>query len=103
MRIDYQHQEWLGGAVNFSVLKQGEQAGGYKIYPQFGWSDVVGSTSFNLSIDDEVLRELFNNKDFHARHAFPRHRPRRHQRSSLQRHLRALATGAAGQLRLQWR
>lgn len=62
--IDYQHQEWFQGAINFPVLKQNEESGGYKIYPQFGWSDVVGSTNFNMSIEDEVLRELFNNKDF---------------------------------------
>ena len=62
--IDYQHQEWFQGAINFPVLKQNEEAGGYKIYPQFGWSDVVGTTNFNLSIEDPVLNELFNNKDF---------------------------------------
>ena len=62
--LDYQHQEWLGGPINFPVLKQGEQAGGYKLYLQKGWSDTAGTVNFNMSIDDPVLRELFNNKDF---------------------------------------
>jgi len=62
--IDYQHQEWFQGAINYPVLKQNEESGGYKIYPMFGWCDVIGTTNFNMSIDDAVLKELFNNKDF---------------------------------------
>ena len=62
--LDYQHQEWFQGSINYPVLKQNEQKGNYKIYPQFGWCDVVGSIVFNMSIDDPVLRKLFNNKDF---------------------------------------
>lgn len=62
--IDYQHQEWFQGAINFPVLKQNEASGDYTIYPQIGWSDVIGTTGFNMSIEDEVLRDLFRNKDF---------------------------------------
>ncbi|NLF14200.1 MAG: ABC transporter substrate-binding protein [Anaerolineaceae bacterium] len=62
--IDYQHQEWFLGAVNYPVLKQNEDRGGYKIYPMGGWCDTIGTTCFNMSIDDQVLRDLFRNKDF---------------------------------------
>jgi peptide/nickel transport system substrate-binding protein len=61
---DYQDPYTLGYITNYPVLKQNEATGGYRILPQYGWSDVLGTITFNMSIDDPVLRELFNNKDF---------------------------------------
>ena len=61
---DYMNPYTLGYLTNYPVLKQNEESGGYRVLPQFGWSDVLGVITFNMSIDDPVLRELFNNKDF---------------------------------------
>ena len=61
---DYIHPYNLGFDANFPVIKQNEASGGYRVIPQFGWSNVFGVVTFNMSIQDEVLRELFNNKDF---------------------------------------
>ena len=61
---DYMNPYTLGYLTNFPILKQNEASGGYRVLPQFGWSDVLGVISFNMSIDDPVLHELFNNKDF---------------------------------------
>lgn len=61
---DYMNPYTLGYLTNYPVLKQNEESGGYRVLPQFGWSDVLGVITFNMSIDDDVLRELFNNKDF---------------------------------------
>ena len=61
---DYLESYTLGYITNYPVLKQNEQNGGYRILPQFGWSDNIGAISFNLSSEDPVLRELFNNQDF---------------------------------------
>ncbi len=61
---DYMNPYTLGYLTNYPVLKQNEATGGYRVLPQFGWSDVLGVVTFNMSIDDEVLRDLFRNKDF---------------------------------------
>ena len=61
---DYMNPYTLGYATNYPVLKQNEDRGGYRLYPQFGWSDVLGVITFNMSIDDPVLRELFRDKEF---------------------------------------
>ena len=61
---DYMDPYSLGYITNYPVLKQTETQGLYRILPQYGWSDVLGTITFNMSIDDPVLRELFNNKDF---------------------------------------
>jgi len=61
---DYLDPYTLGYLTNYPVLKQNEASGGYRVLPQFGWSDVLGVVTFNMSIDDPVLRELFNNKEF---------------------------------------
>ncbi len=61
---DYMNPYTLGYLTNYPVLKQNEATGGYRVLPQFGWSDVLGVVTFNMSIDDEGLRDLFRNKDF---------------------------------------
>ncbi len=61
---DYLESYSLGFITNYPILKQTEAEGKYRILPVYGWSDVFGIVTFNMSIDDEVLRELFNNKDF---------------------------------------
>jgi peptide/nickel transport system substrate-binding protein len=61
---DVMHAHNVGYLTNYPLLKQNEQSGGYRILPLYGWSDVVGIIAFNMSTDDPVLRELFNNQDF---------------------------------------
>ena len=61
---DYMNPYTLGYLTNYPVLKQNEATGGYRVLPQFGWSDVLGVVTFNMSIEDETLRDLFRNKDF---------------------------------------
>ena len=61
---DYLESYSLGFLTNYPVLKQNEATGGYRIIPTLGWSDGFGVITFNMSTEDEVLRELFNNKDF---------------------------------------
>ncbi len=63
-QTDYMNPYTLGYLTNYPVLKQNEESGGYRVLPQFGWSDVLGVVTFNMSIDDDVLRELFRNKEF---------------------------------------
>ena len=62
--LDFMHAGPLGYATSFTVLKQNEQRGNYRLVRMRGWADNFGTTSFNMSIDDPVWRELFNNKDF---------------------------------------
>ena len=61
---DYIHPYNLGFDTNFPVIKQNEASGGYRTVPQYGWSNTFGVITFNMSIEDDVLRELFNNLDF---------------------------------------
>ena len=62
--IDVMDNWWANGSVNYPLLKQNEEAGGYKLVPTSGWDDDVATIGFNMSIEDAVLSELFNNKDF---------------------------------------
>ena len=63
-QTDYMNPYTLGYLTNYPVLKQNEESGGYRVLPQFGWSDVLGVVTFNMSTEDDVLRELFRNKEF---------------------------------------
>ena len=62
--IDVMDNWWANGSVSYPLLKQSEEAGGYKLVPTQGWDDDVATVGFNMSTKDAVLSELFNNKDF---------------------------------------
>ena len=62
--LDFTGNEWFSGTINYPLLKQNEEAGGYKLVPTQGWDDDVATVGFNMSTKDAVLSELFNNKDF---------------------------------------
>ncbi len=60
---DFQHRR-VGSLANFTVAKEGEAKGGYKVYFYRSPGTTYGSIYFNYSHSDPFYRQLFNERNF---------------------------------------
>ena len=54
----------LGGVANYSVMKNGESDGGYRLVPAMSALEYPGTIYFNFAHQDSTRRELYENIDF---------------------------------------
>jgi peptide/nickel transport system substrate-binding protein len=62
--FDYAHGDEIDAAVNYAFLKENEADGNFVIAPTIGQAVTLGVITINYSIEDDVLRDLFNSLDF---------------------------------------
>jgi peptide/nickel transport system substrate-binding protein len=60
---DFQHRR-VGSLQNFTTAKENERKGDYRVYYYLSPGTTYGSIFFNYHHSDEILRELFRQKDF---------------------------------------
>ncbi len=62
--VDYINGVDVDASGNFTLLKENEEKGDYRLARSIGWCDVYGAVFFNFSSKDPILREVFGDKRF---------------------------------------